>query len=155
MALLIFDRNLIPMPFPVITRILSISVSQACGSLWPGRKSLRKKKSNKDCQKEYELHRKSQKWPDCIFLHLLMQSFWVPCDLSSKHFSNKNLLFEAEIYVPEYAHNAWFCTIYPRASGGLEPTPGRKDHLASEVYKPTSRAWLDNLTFDLGCSNDY
>ena len=33
MALLIFDRNLIPMPFPVITRILSISVSQTCGSL--------------------------------------------------------------------------------------------------------------------------
>jgi hypothetical protein len=28
LALLIFDRNLIPMPFPVITRILSISVSQ-------------------------------------------------------------------------------------------------------------------------------
>jgi hypothetical protein len=27
LALLIFDRNLIPMPFPVITRILSISVS--------------------------------------------------------------------------------------------------------------------------------
>jgi hypothetical protein len=30
LALLIFDRNLIPMPFPVITRILSISVSQTC-----------------------------------------------------------------------------------------------------------------------------
>jgi hypothetical protein len=120
LALLIFDRNLIPMPFPVITRILSISVSQACGSLWPGRKSLRKKKSNKDCQKEYELHRKSQKWPDCIFLHLLMQSFWVPCDLSSKHFSNKNLLFEAEIYVPEYAHNAPFT---PELLGALSQPP--------------------------------
>ena len=31
--LLIFDRNQIPMQFPVITRILSISVSQTCGSL--------------------------------------------------------------------------------------------------------------------------
>ena len=36
LALLIFDRNLILMPFPVITHILSISVSQTCGSLWPG-----------------------------------------------------------------------------------------------------------------------
>ena len=33
LALLIFDRNLIPMPFPVMTRILSISVSQTCGNL--------------------------------------------------------------------------------------------------------------------------
>ena len=43
MALLIFFRNLIPMPYPVITHILSISVSQKCGSLWPGRRSLRQK----------------------------------------------------------------------------------------------------------------
>ena len=43
MALLIFDRNLIPMLFLVITRIFSIFVSQTCGSLWPGRKSLRQK----------------------------------------------------------------------------------------------------------------
>ena len=43
LALLIFDRNLIPMLFPVITRIFSIFVSQTCGSLWPGRKSLRQK----------------------------------------------------------------------------------------------------------------
>jgi hypothetical protein len=120
LALLIFDRNLMPMPYPVITRILSISVSQTCGSLWPGWKSLRQKKSKKDCQKEYELHRKLRKWPDCIFLHLLIQSFWVPCDLSSKNFSTKNLLFEAEIYVSGYAQNAGFCTIYPRASWGLE-----------------------------------
>jgi hypothetical protein len=35
--------------------------------------------------------------------------------LSSKNFSKKNLLFEAEIYVPGYAQNAGFCTIYPRA----------------------------------------
>jgi hypothetical protein len=48
----------------------------------------------------------------------------------------KNLLFEAEIYVPGYAQNAGFCTIYPRPSGGLERPPGRKDYLASEVGKP-------------------
>ena len=95
------------------------------------------KKCKKDCQKEYQLHRKLRKWPDCIFLHLLIQSFWVPCDLSSKNFSKKNL-FETEIYVPGYAQNAGFCTIYPRASGGLEP--GRKDHLASEVGKSALRA---------------
>jgi hypothetical protein len=41
--------------------------------------------------------------------------------LSSKNFSKKNLLFEAEIYVPGYAQNAGFCTIYPRASTA---TPG-------------------------------
>jgi len=28
------------MPYLVITHILSISVSQKCGSLWPGRRSL-------------------------------------------------------------------------------------------------------------------
>jgi hypothetical protein len=75
----------------------------------------------------------ARKWPDCIFLHLLIQSFWVPCELSSKNFSKKNLLFEAEIYMPGYAQNAGFCTIYPRASGGALSgplTPGRKDHLA-------------------------
>jgi hypothetical protein len=33
LTLLIFDRNLILMPFPVITRILSFSISQTCGSL--------------------------------------------------------------------------------------------------------------------------
>ena len=43
--------------------------------------------------------------------------------LSSKKFSKKNLLFEAEIYVPGYAQNAGFCTIHPRASGGLERPP--------------------------------
>ena len=146
MALLIFDQNPISMPFPVITRILSISVSQTCGSLWPGRRSLRQKNLKKDCQKEYELHRKLRKWPDCIFLHLLIQSFWVPCDLSSKNFNIKNLLFEAEIYVPGYAQNAGFCTIYPRASGGLERplTPSRKEHLASEVRMSALLAWLDN-----------
>jgi hypothetical protein len=37
--------------------------------------------------------------------------------LSSKNFSKKTLLFEAEISVPRYAQNAGFCTIYPRASG--------------------------------------
>jgi hypothetical protein len=64
----------------------------------------------------------------------LIQSFWVPCDLSSKNFSKKNLLFEAEIYV------SGFCTIYPRASGGLERPTGHKDHLASKVGKPTLQA---------------
>jgi hypothetical protein len=34
-------------------------------------------------------------------------------DLSSKNFSKKTLLCEAEIYVPGYAQNAGFCTIYP------------------------------------------
>ena len=58
LALLIFDRNLIPMPFPIITHILSTSVSQTCVSLWPGPKEPPAKKSKKDCQKEYELHRK-------------------------------------------------------------------------------------------------
>jgi hypothetical protein len=53
--------------------------------------------------------------------------------LSSKNFSKKNLLFEAEIYVPGYAQNAGFCSIYPRASGDLQRPPGCKDHLASEV----------------------
>jgi hypothetical protein len=76
------------------------------------------------------------------FLHILIQSFWVPCDLSSKNFSRKNLLFEAEIYVPGYAQNTGFCTIYSRASGGL----GHKDHLASQVGligQPNN--FLDNL----------
>ena len=53
--------------------------------------------------------------------------------LSSKNFSKKNLQFEAEIYVPGYAQNAGFCTIYPRASGDLQQPPGCKDHLASEM----------------------
>ena len=56
--------------------------------------------------------------------------------LSSKNFSKKNLLFEAEIYVPGYAQNAGFRTIHPRASEDLERPPARKDHLASEVGKP-------------------
>ena len=64
----------------------------------------------------------ARKWPDCIFLHLLIQSFWVSCDLSSKISVKKTTLFEAEIYVPGYAQNAGFCTIYPRASGGIENT---------------------------------
>jgi hypothetical protein len=34
--------------------------------------------------------------------------------LSSKNFSKKTLLFEAEIYVQGYAQNAGFCTIYKR-----------------------------------------
>jgi hypothetical protein len=38
----------------------------------------------------------------------------------NENFSEKTLLFEAEIYVPGYAQNAGFCTIYPRSSGGLE-----------------------------------
>jgi hypothetical protein len=50
----------------------------------------------------------------------IITRFWVPCDLSSKNFIKKTLLFEAEIYVPGYAQNAGFCTIYPRASGGQE-----------------------------------
>jgi hypothetical protein len=43
--------------------------------------------------------------------------------LSSKNFSKKNLLFEAEIYVSGYSPNAGFCTIYLRAYGGLERPP--------------------------------
>jgi hypothetical protein len=39
--------------------------------------------------------------------------------LSSKNFSKKTLLFEAEIYVPGYAQNAGFCTIYPRPSSKI------------------------------------
>jgi hypothetical protein len=38
---------------------------------------------------------------------------------SSKNFNKKTLLFEAEIYVSGYAPNTGFCTIYPRAYGGL------------------------------------
>ena len=57
--------------------------------------------------------------------------------LSSKNFRKRNLLFEAEIYVPGYAQNARFCTIYPRA---CPQTPGCKDHLASEVGKPALQA---------------
>ena len=85
----------------------------------------------------------------------------MPCDLSSKNFSKKNLLFEAEIYVPGYAQNAGFCTIYPRDSGGLEPTPGHKDppkrggqaRFAALIVQPNN--FLDNLKFDLSCPNDY
>jgi hypothetical protein len=73
----------------------------------------------------------ARKWPYCIFLHLLIQSFWVPCDLSSKNFSKKNLLFEAEIYLPGYAQNAGFCTIYPRASEGLEWPPDPQPKVGS------------------------
>jgi hypothetical protein len=36
--------------------------------------------------------------------------------LSSKISVKKKTLFEAEIYVPGYAQNAGFCTIYHRAS---------------------------------------
>ena len=65
----------------------------------------------------------ARKWPDSIFLHPLIKSFWVPCDLSSNNFIKKNLLFEAEIYVPGYAQNAGFRTIHPRASEDLERPP--------------------------------
>jgi hypothetical protein len=85
----------------------------------------------------------ARKWPDCIFLHLLIQSFWVPCELSSKNFSKKNLLFEAEIYMPGYAQNAGFCTIYPRASGGALSgplTPAVRTTSLGEVGKPALRA---------------
>ena len=80
----------------------------------------------------------ARKWPDCIFFHLLIQSFWVPCDLSSKNFSKKNLLFEAEIYVLGYAQNAGFC---------IE---------VGKTGQPNN--FLDNLNFDdyqifLGVSN--
>jgi hypothetical protein len=40
--------------------------------------------------------------------------------------SVKKTYLKTEIYVPGYAQNAGFCTIYPRASGGVEPTPGHK-----------------------------
>jgi hypothetical protein len=119
LALLIFDRNLILMPYLVITRILSISVAQKCGSLWPGRKSLRQKKNLKKIAKTFtsgngptstkfsiNYQTKNLNYPYWItrleklvyvprndqiayFLHLLIQSFWVPCDLSSKNFSKK------------------------------------------------------------------
>ena len=65
----------------------------------------------------------ARKWPDCIFLHLLIQSFWVNVTCQAKISVKKTLLFEAEIYVPGYAQNAGFCTIYPRASGGLQWPP--------------------------------
>jgi hypothetical protein len=55
----------------------------------------------------------ARKWPDCIFLHLLIQSFWVNVTCQANISVKKNLLFEAEIYVPGYAQNAGFCTIYP------------------------------------------
>ena len=129
LALLIFDRNLIPMPFPVITRILSISISQTCGSLWPRRR----------------------KWPDCIFLHLLIQSFWVPC--------------QAKISVKKtyYLKLRFMCQDMPRMQdfAPFTPellTPSRKDHLVSEGFagligQPNN--FLDNLNFELGCPNDY
>jgi hypothetical protein len=148
LALLIFDRNLMPMPYPVITRILSISVSQTCGSLWPGWKSLRQKKSKKDCQKEYELHRKLRKWPDCIFLHLLIQSFWVPCDLSSKNFSKKTYYLKLRFMCQDMPRMQDFAPFTPELLGALSGPrlqgPPRK-----------KRVWLDNLNFDLGCPNDY
>jgi hypothetical protein len=72
--------------------------------------------SKKDCQEECELHRKPRKWPDCTFLHLLIQSFWVPCQAK---ISVKKPYYLKLRFVPEYAQNAGFCTIYPRASEGL------------------------------------
>jgi hypothetical protein len=109
LALLIFDRNLILMLYPVITFIWSISVSQKCESLWPGRKSLRQKNlkkmaktftsGNRPTSTKFSINYQTKnqnypywitgleklvylpgKWPDCIFLHLLIQSFWVPCE---------------------------------------------------------------------------
>jgi hypothetical protein len=53
----------------------------------------------------------------------------------SKNFSKKNLLFEAEIYVPGYAQNAGFCTIYPRASGGALSGPLTKPDGVGKSYK--------------------
>ena len=87
-------------------------------SLWPGRKSLRQKNlkkiaktftsGNRPTSTTFSINYQTKnqklsllnnrfrkaglcarKWPDCIFLHLLIQSFWVPCDLLSKHFSKK------------------------------------------------------------------
>jgi hypothetical protein len=60
----------------------------------------------------------SRKWSDCIFLHLLIQSFWVLCDLSSKDFRKKNPLYEAEIYVPGYAQKAGFLHHLPQSFWG-------------------------------------
>ena len=98
------------------------------------------KKSKKDCQKEYELHRKPRKWPDCIFLHLLIQSFWVPCDLSSKNFSKTNLYLKLRFMCQDMPRMQDFAPFTPELLRALGAPPGRKDHLVSEVGKPALQA---------------
>ena len=107
MALLIFDRNLIPMPYPVITHILSISVSQKCGSLWPGRRSLRQKNlkkiaktftsGNRPTSTKFSINyqTKNQNYP-----------YWITGS-------------EKLVYVPGNGQIAYFCTFQSRASGCL------------------------------------
>ena len=74
------------------------------------------------CQEMARLH----------ILHLLIQSFWVPCDLSSKHFSKKPYYLKLRFMCQDMSRMQDFAPFTPRASG-------RKDHLASEVGKSASR----------------
>jgi hypothetical protein len=157
LALLIFDRNLILMPFPFITCILSISISQTCGSLWPGRRSLRQKNLKKIAKRSTSSIEHCGNGQIAYFLHLLIQSFWVPCDLSSKNFSKKIYYLKLRFMCQDMPRMQDFAPFTTELLGAISGplSPGHKDYLASEVGKSASRAWLDNLNFDLGCPNDY
>jgi hypothetical protein len=71
----------------------------------------------------------ARKWPECIFLHLLIQSFWVPCDL-----------FEAEIYVPGYHRRAF------NTKNNLMVKPAFLNLLFSSPWSQTSTITYLNLT---------
>jgi hypothetical protein len=185
LALLIFDRNLILMLYPVITCIWSISVSQKCESLWPGRKSLRQKNlkkmaktftsGNRPTSTKFSINYQTKnqnypywitgleklvylpgKWPDCIFLHLLIQSFWVPCE--AKISVKKNPTIWSWDLCIRICPECRILYHLPQSFWGSWASPSCKDHLASEVgvgliWQP-NKFW-DNLHFDLGCPNDY
>jgi hypothetical protein len=72
--------------------------------------------------------------------------------LSSKPFSKKNLLFEAEIYVPGYAQNAGFAPFTPELLGALSGSPAVRT-TSQAIGQPNN--FLDNLNLYLGCPNDY
>jgi hypothetical protein len=77
-----------------------------------------------------------------MFLHLLIKSFQVPCDLSSKNFSKKNYYLKLRFMCQDMPRMQDFALFTPELLGAAEgpQTPGHKDNLASEVGKPTSRA---------------
>ena len=99
-----------------------------------------------------------RKWPDCIFLHLLIQSFWVPCDLSSKNFSKKNPYYlKLRFMYQDMPRMQDFAPFTPELLGALNDTPAIRTtsqaRWAGLIGQPNN--FLDNLNFDLGCPNDY
>jgi hypothetical protein len=61
-----------------------------------------------------------RKWPDCIFLHLLIQSFWVPCDLSSKKFSKKTYYLKLRFMCQDMPRMQDFAPFTPELLGAAK-----------------------------------